>query len=52
MESLVLLPIYSSHYRTSNGELLRAEIQPGIVRVSIGLEDAADLIDDLNQAVR
>ncbi len=50
-ESLVLLPIYSSHYRMSEQELRRAGVKPGTVRVSIGLEDAADLIEDLNQAL-
>jgi O-acetylhomoserine (thiol)-lyase len=33
-------------------ELRRAGVQPGTVRVSIGLEDAQDLIDDLKQALR
>ncbi len=50
-ESLVLLPIYSSHYRMSEQELGRAGVKPGTVRVSIGLEDAADLIEDLKQAL-
>jgi cystathionine beta-lyase/cystathionine gamma-synthase len=52
VESLVVLPIYSSHYRMSREELQRAGVQPGTVRVSIGLEDAQDLIDDLRQALR
>jgi len=52
VESLVVLPIYSSHYRMSEKELLRAGVKPGTVRVSIGLEDAADLIEDLRQALR
>lgn len=51
VESLVVLPIYSSHYRMSKEELLRAGVKPGTVRVSIGLEDAADLIGDLQQAL-
>jgi cystathionine gamma-lyase len=51
-ESLVILPIYGSHYRMSKEELDRAGVQPGTVRVSIGLEDARDLIDDLQQALR
>jgi methionine-gamma-lyase len=51
VESLVLLPIYSSHYRMSKEELERAGVTPGTVRVSVGLEDAADLIDDLKQAL-
>lgn len=52
VESLVVLPIYSSHYRMSREELGRAGVGPGTVRVSIGLEDAADLIEDLRQALR
>ena len=52
MESLVILPIYSSHYHMSKEELDRAGVKPGTVRVSIGLEDAQDLIDDLQQALR
>jgi cystathionine beta-lyase/cystathionine gamma-synthase len=52
VESLVLLPIYSSHYRMSEQELGRAGVKPGTVRVSIGLEDCADLIEDLQQALR
>jgi methionine-gamma-lyase len=52
VESLVLLPIYSSHYRMSKEELQRAGVTPGTVRVSVGLEDAADLIEDLEQALQ
>jgi cystathionine beta-lyase/cystathionine gamma-synthase len=52
VESLVILPIYGSHYNMSKDELQRAGVQPGTVRVSVGLEDAQDLIDDLRQALR
>jgi methionine-gamma-lyase len=51
VESLVVLPIYSSHYRMSVAELRAAGVEPGTVRVSIGLEDPADLIEDLRQAL-
>ncbi|MGH9743388.1 MAG: trans-sulfuration enzyme family protein [Candidatus Acidiferrum sp.] len=51
VESLVILPIYSSHYNMSMEELKRAGVEPGTVRVSVGLEDAEDLIDDLKQAL-
>jgi cystathionine beta-lyase/cystathionine gamma-synthase len=51
VESLVILPIYSSHYNMSNEELHRAGVSPGTVRVSIGLEDKEDLIEDLRQAL-
>jgi methionine-gamma-lyase len=51
VESLVILPAYSSHYNMSDEELRRAGVSPGTVRVSIGLEDSADLIADLEQAL-
>jgi methionine-gamma-lyase len=51
VESLVVLPMYSSHYRMSVAELRAAGVEPGTVRVSIGLEDAGDLIEDLRQAL-
>src|SRR5271170_979822 len=50
-ESLVVLPMYSSHYRMSVAELRAAGVEPGTVRVSIGLEDPQDLIEDLRQAL-
>jgi methionine-gamma-lyase len=52
VESLVILPIYSSHYNMSDEELRRAGVSPGTVRVSIGLEDKEDLIEDLKLALR
>jgi methionine-gamma-lyase len=51
VESLVVLPIYTSHYNMSPDELRAAGVQPGTVRVSVGLEDTADLIEDLRQAL-
>jgi methionine-gamma-lyase len=51
VESLVILPIYSSHYNMSPEELRRAGVSPGTVRVSLGLEDKEDLIEDLKQAL-
>jgi cystathionine beta-lyase/cystathionine gamma-synthase len=51
VESLVILPLYSSHYNMSAEELRRAGVSPGTVRVSMGLEDKADLIEDLKQAL-
>ena len=50
-ESLVVLPMYSSHYRMTVAELRAAGVEPGTVRASIGLEDAGDLIEDLRQAL-
>jgi O-acetylhomoserine (thiol)-lyase len=50
-ESLVVLPIYTSHYNMSEAELRAAGVGAGTVRVSVGLEDAADLVEDLRQAL-
>ncbi len=52
VESLIILPIYGSHYGMNKDELRGAGVEPGTVRVSIGLEDAQDLIGDLQQALR
>jgi cystathionine beta-lyase/cystathionine gamma-synthase len=52
VESLIILPIYGSHFNMSKDELRRAGVEPGTVRVSIGLEDPQDLIADLQQALR
>jgi methionine-gamma-lyase len=51
VESLAVLPIYTSHYNMSPAELQAAGVSPGTVRVSVGLEDAKDLIEDLRQAL-
>ncbi len=51
VESLVILPIYTSHYKMSAPELRGAGVEPGTVRVSVGLEDPEDLIEDLRQAL-
>jgi len=50
-ESLVVLPIYTSHYNMSLDELRAAGVGPGTVRVSIGIEDPEDLVEDLRQAL-
>ncbi len=51
VESLAILPIYTSHYKMSLAELRAASVEPGTVRVSVGLEDPEDLIEDLRQAL-
>jgi methionine-gamma-lyase len=51
VESLVILPVYTSHYKLSEEELRAAGVEPGTVRVSVGLEDPGDLIEDLRQAL-
>jgi cystathionine beta-lyase/cystathionine gamma-synthase len=51
VESLVILPAYTSHYNMTVKELATAGVAPGSVRVSMGIEDVEDLIADLKQAL-
>jgi methionine-gamma-lyase len=51
VESLIVLPKYTSHYGMGMAELAAVGVQPGTVRVSVGLEDPQDLISDLRQAL-
>ncbi|MGI8999521.1 MAG: trans-sulfuration enzyme family protein [Candidatus Limnocylindria bacterium] len=52
VETLVSHPASSSHRQFTDAELASAGMSPGTVRVSIGLEDVADLIEDLVGAAR
>jgi O-acetylhomoserine (thiol)-lyase len=51
-KSLVIHPASTTHYRMSEDDLKRAGITAGTVRLSIGLEDAQDLVDDLERALK
>jgi methionine-gamma-lyase len=51
VDSLVSLPVLTSHYRYSDEDLARAGVTAGMLRVSVGLEDEADILDDLDQAL-
>ena len=51
-KSLVIHPASTTHYRMSDEDLARAGIGPGTVRLSIGLEDPEDLVEDLARALR
>ena len=50
--SLVIHPASTTHFRMSDDALASAGIGPGTIRLSIGLEDPDDLIDDLKRALR
>jgi cystathionine beta-lyase/cystathionine gamma-synthase len=50
-ESLCSLPILTSQFGMSDEELEQAGVTRGMMRLSIGLEDPEDLIDDLDQAL-
>lgn len=48
--SLVTNPPKSTHFGLTEEELISAKIPLNTIRISIGLEDSEDLINDLNQA--
>jgi len=50
--SLVIHPASTTHFRMSDAALAAAGITQGTIRLSIGLEDADDLIDDLKRALK
>ena len=45
-------PARTSHRRVPDEAKAALGIGPGLVRVSVGLEDAADLLADLDEALR
>ena len=51
-KSLVIHPASTTHYRMSDEDLKKAGIGPGTIRLSIGLEDPQDLVDDLDRALK
>jgi O-acetylhomoserine (thiol)-lyase len=50
--SLVIHPASTTHFRMDDAALRQAGIGPGTIRLSIGLEDAEDLVEDLKRALR
>lgn len=50
-ESLVSMPILTSHTRASSEERVLAGVTEGTVRISVGLESFTDLRDDFSQAL-
>jgi O-acetylhomoserine (thiol)-lyase len=50
--SLVIQPATTTHFRMSDDALQAAGITPATIRLSIGLEDPADLLEDLKRALK
>ncbi|HXD39881.1 MAG TPA: O-acetylhomoserine aminocarboxypropyltransferase [Ramlibacter sp.] len=50
--SLVIHPASTTHFRMSDEALAAGGITQGTIRLSIGLEDPSDLIDDLKRALK
>jgi O-acetylhomoserine (thiol)-lyase len=51
-KSLVIHPATTTHYRMSDADLVKSGITAGTVRLSIGLESSADLIEDLERGLK
>ena len=51
VETLVSLPAFMSHAGLDEQELRRAGVVPGLVRVSVGIEDPDDLVRDFERAL-
>lgn len=52
VESLVELPSKMSHAELTPKEQLAAGIKPGLIRLSVGIEDSADQIADIDAALK
>ena len=51
IRTLVLHPASSTHRQLSDEQLSGAGINPGMVRISVGLESTNDIINDIKQAL-
>jgi len=50
-KSLVIHPASTTHHRMSNDALKKAGITESTIRLSVGIEDCDDLIEDLDEAL-
>ena len=51
IESLVSIPVLTSHSGLTTEELNRSGVTPGMIRLSVGIENVADLALDLKDAI-
>jgi cystathionine beta-lyase/cystathionine gamma-synthase len=51
VESLISMPVLTSQWGHTDDQLREAGVTRGMLRLSVGLEDAADLIADLDQSL-
>ena len=51
VRTCVLHPASATHRQLSDSQLIEAGISPGLVRLSVGIEDIEDIICDLSQAL-
>lgn len=51
VRTLVLHPASSTHRQMTESQLVEAGISPGLIRLSVGLENIDDILQDLQQAL-
>ncbi len=51
-KTLVIHPASTTHQQLSDEEQLAAGVSPDFIRVSVGIEDVRDIIEDLDQALK
>jgi O-acetylhomoserine (thiol)-lyase len=49
--SLIIHPASTTHRQLSDEDRIKAGAGPDVVRLSVGIEDVADIIADLEQAM-
>ena len=47
----MLHPASHTHRQLSDEQLLEAGVQPDLIRLSVGIENVEDIIDDIKQAL-
>jgi len=52
VETLVSIPVYSSHVNMTKEELARHGVTPGMIRISVGVEGIKDLQEDFARALK
>jgi len=50
-KTLVIHPASTTHAQLTESQLLEAGVLPGVVRISVGIEDPEDIVYDLDQAL-
>ena len=51
-KTLVIHPASTTHQQLASGEQLKAGVTPGLIRISVGIENVEDILADLDQALR
>jgi cystathionine beta-lyase/cystathionine gamma-synthase len=44
-------PVVASHRELTPEEKARVEIEPSVIRISVGIKDLADMLEDFDQAL-